>query len=88
MPSVNIYSIASYRLGVTCSSHLTKLNVHQVLKLHIEDPGLYTEVAKPSQELAPPPSRSGISPVHVGLMAGAVALSAAAVMIYLKRSQL
>jgi len=60
----------------------------KVLKLHVEDPGLYTEVTKPSQELAPPPSRSGISTVHVGLMAGAVALSAAAVMIYLKRSQL
>ena len=86
---MNIYSIASYRLGVTCSSHLTKLNVHhQVLKLHIEDPGLYTEVTKPSQEMAPPPSRSGISPVHVGLMASAVALSAVAVMLYLKRSQL
>ena len=86
---MNIYSIASYRLGVTCSSHLTKLNVHhQVLKLHIEDPGLYTEVTKPSQEMAPPPSRSGISPVHIGLIAGAVALSGAAVMVYLKRSQL
>ncbi|PAN16201.1 hypothetical protein PAHAL_3G043800 [Panicum hallii] len=60
----------------------------KVLKLHIEDPGLYTEVTKPSQELAPPPSRSGISPVHVGLMAGAVALSGVAVMVYLKRSQL
>ena len=44
---MNIYSIASYRLGVTCSSHLTKLNVHhQVLKLHIEDPGLNTEVTR------------------------------------------
>ncbi|KAG2623230.1 CBS domain-containing protein CBSCBSPB3-like [Panicum virgatum] len=60
----------------------------KVLKLHIEDPGLYTEVTKPSQEMAPPPSRSGISPVHVGLMASAVALSAVAVMLYLKRSQL
>jgi len=60
----------------------------KVLKLHIEDPSLYTEVTKPSQEMAPPPSRSGISPVHVGLMASAVALSAVAVMLYLKRSQL
>ncbi|RCV36024.1 hypothetical protein SETIT_7G286500v2 [Setaria italica] len=60
----------------------------KVLKLHIEDPGLNTEVTKPSQQLAPPPSRSGISPVHVGLMAGAVALSGAAVMVYLKRAQL
>ncbi|RLN29222.1 CBS domain-containing protein CBSCBSPB3-like [Panicum miliaceum] len=60
----------------------------KVLKLHIEDPGLYTEVTKPSQELAPPPSRSGMSPVHVGLMVGAVALSGVAVMVYLKRSQL
>uniref|UniRef100_A0A0A9GAP3 CBS domain-containing protein n=1 Tax=Arundo donax TaxID=35708 RepID=A0A0A9GAP3_ARUDO len=59
----------------------------KVLKLHIEDPYL-NEVTKPSQELAPPPRRSGLSPVHVGLMAGAVALSGAAVMVYLKRSQL
>ncbi|KAF8658161.1 hypothetical protein HU200_059633 [Digitaria exilis] len=60
----------------------------KVLKLHIEDPGLNTEVTKPLQELAPPPQMSGISPVHVGLMAGVVALSGAAVMVYLKRSQL
>ncbi|WVZ88566.1 hypothetical protein U9M48_035071 [Paspalum notatum var. saurae] len=59
----------------------------KVLKLHIEDPIPNTEVTKPSLELAPPP-RSGISPVHVGLMASAVALSGAAVMVYLKRSQL
>ncbi|KAF8726289.1 hypothetical protein HU200_019748 [Digitaria exilis] len=60
----------------------------KVLKLHIEDPGLNTEVTKPLQELAPPPQSSGISPVHVGLMAGVVALSGAAVLVYLKRSQL
>ncbi|CAN6344535.1 unnamed protein product [Urochloa humidicola] len=60
----------------------------KVLKLHVEDPGLNIEVTKPSQELAPPPPMSGISPVHIGLMAGAVALSGAAVMVYLKRSQL
>ncbi|GJM87894.1 hypothetical protein PR202_ga03893 [Eleusine coracana subsp. coracana] len=62
----------------------------KVLKLHIEDPELSTEVTKPSMEmeLAPPPPRSALSPVHVGLMAGAVALSGAAVLVYLKRSQL
>ncbi|XP_066355632.1 CBS domain-containing protein CBSCBSPB3-like isoform X1 [Miscanthus floridulus] len=60
----------------------------KVLKLHIEDPSLYTEVTKPSQELAPPLCSSGISLVHVGLMAGVVALSGAAVIVYLKRSQL
>ncbi|CAN6325946.1 unnamed protein product [Urochloa humidicola] len=60
----------------------------KVLKLHVEDPDLNIEVTKPSQELAPPPPMSGISPVHIGLMAGAVALSGAAVMVYLKRSQL
>ncbi|KAL6641817.1 hypothetical protein ACP70R_019998 [Stipagrostis hirtigluma subsp. patula] len=61
----------------------------KVLKLHIEDPGLDTKVTKPTQELAPPPTRaSGLSPIHVGLMAGMVALSGAAVMVYLKRSQL
>ncbi|XP_062202514.1 CBS domain-containing protein CBSCBSPB3-like isoform X2 [Phragmites australis] len=60
----------------------------KVLKLHIEDPGLNTEVTKPSLELAPPPRRSGLSPVHVGLMAGVVAISGAVVMVYLKRSQL
>ncbi|CAD6268254.1 unnamed protein product [Miscanthus lutarioriparius] len=60
----------------------------KVLKLHIEDPSLNTEVTKPSQELAPPPRSSGISLVHVGLMASVVALSGAAVMVYLKRSQL
>ncbi|NP_001148069.1 CBS domain containing protein [Zea mays] len=60
----------------------------KVLKLHIEDPSLNTEVTKPSQELAPPPLKSGISMVHVGLTAGVVALSGAAVMVYLKRSQL
>ncbi|KAJ1264976.1 hypothetical protein BS78_08G041700 [Paspalum vaginatum] len=59
----------------------------KVLKLHIEDPSPNTEVTKPSLELAPPP-RCGISPVHVGLMAGVVALSGAAAMVYLKRSQL
>lgn len=59
-----------------------------MLKLHIEDPGLNTEVTKLSQELAPLPPRSGISPVHVGLVAGAAALSGAAVMVYLKRAQL
>ncbi|CAD6270453.1 unnamed protein product [Miscanthus lutarioriparius] len=60
----------------------------KVLKLHIEDPSLNTEVTKLSQELAPPPCSSGISLVHVGLMAGVVALSGAAVIVYLKRSQL
>ncbi|OEL29243.1 CBS domain-containing protein CBSCBSPB3 [Dichanthelium oligosanthes] len=60
----------------------------KVLKLHVEDPGLNTEVTKPSQELAQPPRRSGISFVHVGLTAGVVALGGAAVMVYLKRSQL
>jgi hypothetical protein len=59
----------------------------QVLKLHIEDPSLNTEVTKPSQDLALPPHSSGISLVHVGLTAGVVALSGAAVMVYLKRSQ-
>jgi CBS domain-containing protein len=59
----------------------------KLLKLHVEDPGVGTEVAKPSLELlAPPPPTSGLSPVHVGLMAGAAALSGAAVMVYLKRS--
>jgi len=76
-------------LQITCLIHLTKTNVHlQVLKLHIEDPSLNTEVTKLSQELAPPPCSSGISLVHVGLMAGVVALSGAAVIVYLKRSQL
>lgn len=87
----SLFILLQVGLRVTCSIHLTKLNVHhQVLKLHIEDPGLNTEVTKPLQELAvaPPPQRSGISPVHVGLMAGVAALSGAAVMVYLKRSQL
>ena len=76
-------------LQITCLIHLTKTNVHlQVLKLHIEDPSLNTEVTKPSQELALPPRRSGISLLHVGLTAGIVALSGAAVMVYLKRNDL
>ena len=45
-----------------------------------------TEVVKPLQELAPR-SRNGVSSVNIGLMAGAVALSGAAVMVYLKRSR-
>ena len=62
-------------------------NYCQVLKLHIEDESSSnTEVVKPLQELAPP-RRSGLSPVKFGLMAGAVALSGAAVMVYLKRSR-
>lgn len=60
----------------------------KVLRLHIEDPSSNSEVTKPSQELALPPHRSGLSLAHVGLMAGVVALSGAAVMVYLKRSQL
>ncbi|CAN6357761.1 unnamed protein product [Urochloa humidicola] len=82
------------RVLLTTDSDLVGAVLHakssglKVLKLHIEDPGLNTEVTKPSQELAPPPPMSGISPVHIGLMAGAVALSGAAVMVYLKRSQL
>ena len=55
--------------------------------MHIEDESSSnTEVVKPLQELAPP-RRSGLSPVKFGLMAGAVALSGAAVMVYLKRSR-
>ena len=84
-----LFQVQVAGLQITCSIHLTITNVHlQVLKLHIEDPSLNTEVTKPSQELAPPPRSSGISLVHVGLMAGVVALSGAAVMVYLKRSQL
>ncbi|CAN6330667.1 unnamed protein product [Urochloa humidicola] len=82
------------RVLLTTDSDLAGAVLHakssglKVLKLHVEDPCLNTEVTKPSQELAPPPPMSGISPVHIGLMAGAVALSGAAVMVYLKRSQL
>ncbi|CAN6335675.1 unnamed protein product [Urochloa humidicola] len=82
------------RVLLTTDSDLTGAVLHakssglKVLKLHVEDPGLYTEVTKPAQELAPPPPMSGISPVHVGLIAGAVALSGVAVMVYLKRAQL
>jgi len=84
-----LFQVQVAGLQITCSIHLTITNVHlQVLKLHIEDPSLNTEVTKPSQELAPPPCSSGISLVHVGLMAGVVALSGAAVIVYLKRSQL
>jgi hypothetical protein len=75
-------------LQAVCSTHLSGWSFrYQLLKLHVEDPGVGTEVAKPSLELlAPPPPTSGLSPVHVGLMAGAAALSGAAVMVYLKRS--
>ncbi|CAL4896727.1 unnamed protein product [Urochloa decumbens] len=82
------------RVLLTTDSDLSGAVLHakssglKVLKLHVEDPGFNTVVTKPSLELAPPPAMSGISPVHVGLMAGAVALSAAAVMVYLKRAQL
>ncbi|KAM3273533.1 hypothetical protein ACQJBY_043020 [Aegilops geniculata] len=59
----------------------------KVLKLHIVDESNpNTEVVKPLQELAPR-SRNGASSVKIGLMAGAVALSGAAVMVYLKRSR-
>uniref|UniRef100_J3NBR0 CBS domain-containing protein n=2 Tax=Oryza brachyantha TaxID=4533 RepID=J3NBR0_ORYBR len=58
----------------------------KVLKLHIDMSDLSTEVTKPSQELAPA-RRTRLSPVHVGLMAGVVALSGAAVMVYLKRAK-
>ncbi|VAI29456.1 unnamed protein product [Triticum turgidum subsp. durum] len=59
----------------------------KVLKLHIVDESNpNTEVVKPLQELAPR-SRNGVSSVKIGLMAGAVALSGAAVMVYLKRSR-
>ncbi|KAF0888454.1 hypothetical protein E2562_014264 [Oryza meyeriana var. granulata] len=58
----------------------------KVLKLHIDLSDSSTEVTKPSQELAPV-RRSRLSPVHVGLMAGVVALSGAAVMVYLKRAK-
>jgi len=81
------------RVLLTTDSDLTGAVLHakssglKVLKLHIEDPSLNTEVTKPSQDLALPPHSSGISLVHVGLTAGVVALSGAAVMVYLKRSQ-
>ncbi|VAI15178.1 unnamed protein product [Triticum turgidum subsp. durum] len=59
----------------------------EVLKLHIVDEfNPNTEVVKPLQDLAPR-SRNGGSSVKIGLMAGAVALSGAAVMVYLKRSR-
>ncbi|KAI4963093.1 hypothetical protein ZWY2020_019716, partial [Hordeum vulgare] len=59
----------------------------KVLKLHIEDESNpNTEAVKPLQELAPR-SRNGVSSVKIGLMAGAVALSGTAVMVYLKRSR-
>lgn len=58
----------------------------QVLKLHIDLSESSTEVTKPSQQLAAA-RRSRLSPVRVGLMAGVVALSGAAVMVYLKRAK-
>jgi hypothetical protein len=58
----------------------------KVLKLHIDLSESSTEVTKPSQQLAAA-RRSRLSPVRVGLMAGVVALSGAAVMVYLKRAK-
>ncbi|KAG8093687.1 hypothetical protein GUJ93_ZPchr0012g18987 [Zizania palustris] len=58
----------------------------KVLKLHIDMSDSSTEVTKPSQELAHS-RRRGLSPVHAGLMAGVIALSGAAVMVYLRRAR-
>ncbi|KAL5224099.1 hypothetical protein ABZP36_010738 [Zizania latifolia] len=58
----------------------------KVLKLHIDMSDSSTEVTKPSQELVHS-RRRGLSPVHAGLMAGVIALSGAAVMVYLRRAR-
>jgi hypothetical protein len=64
-PFFLFYSILLQLIGLqaVCVIRLTKVLHHQLLKLHIEDPGVGTEAAKPSLELAPPPRTSGLSPV-------------------------
>uniref|UniRef100_A0A0D9XXA6 CBS domain-containing protein n=1 Tax=Leersia perrieri TaxID=77586 RepID=A0A0D9XXA6_9ORYZ len=59
----------------------------KVLKLHIDLSDSSTEATKPSQVLAPA-RKSRSSPVRFGLMVGVVALSGAAVMVYLKRAKM
>ncbi|KAE8793389.1 hypothetical protein D1007_31973 [Hordeum vulgare] len=58
----------------------------KVLRLHIDDSESSPEVTKQSPELVPP-QESQLTPVHYGLMAGAIALTGVAVVVYLRRSK-
>jgi hypothetical protein len=56
--------------------------------LHIDESDSKSEVAKQSLEPELVPShKSQLTPVHYGLMAGAIALTGVVVLVYLKRSR-
>ncbi|KAM3311857.1 hypothetical protein ACQJBY_032079 [Aegilops geniculata] len=58
----------------------------KVLRLHIDNSDSSSEVKKQLPELVPP-QKSQLTPVHYGLMAGAIALTGVVLVVYLKRSK-
>ncbi|CAM0874631.1 unnamed protein product [Alopecurus aequalis] len=60
----------------------------KVLRLHIDESDSTSEVTKQSPEPELVPShKSQLTPVHYGLMAGAISLTGVVVLVYLKRSK-
>jgi hypothetical protein len=60
----------------------------QVLRLHVDESDSSSEATKqfPEPELVSSHT-SQLTPVHYGLMAGAIALTGVVVLVYLKRSR-